>query len=192
MYQANLYPNSPSSKPFFWDKFWHTAFWQIFGELFLDEIGRGPPTVNCTTDESVWRPQGGTDRCPTDTHMVGFLGGIYMILTNILLNNLLIAMLSHTFANVQEKSGHIWKFYCYGIVREYYSRPVLFPPWIILFYIRRTIRYVVSRGDTYDVYDSEFRLKDTEGFYSKHLLKFADAAAKRCLKQNKNAKTQEF
>ncbi|KAH3866522.1 hypothetical protein DPMN_029597 [Dreissena polymorpha] len=191
MYQANLYPNSPNSRTFIWDKFWHTPFWQIFGELFVDEIGRGPLSANCTTDESVWRPQGGTNRCPTGTYMVAFIGAIYMILTHIVLNNLLIAMFSHTFANVQEKSGHIWKYYCYGIVREYYTRPVLCPPLIILVHIYRTLRYVRFRcGDC--VYDNEFRLKDKEGFYSKHLLKFADAAAKRCIKQNKNAQTQEF
>ena len=55
----------------------------------------GPSSANCTTDESVWRPQGGKDRCPADTYMVGFIGGIYMILTHIVLNNLLIAMLRY-------------------------------------------------------------------------------------------------
>ncbi|KAF6036480.1 hypothetical protein EB796_005213 [Bugula neritina] len=48
-----------------------------------------------------------------------------MILTNILLLNLLIAMFSHTFEQVQEKSEILWKFNYYSILYEHFDRPYI-------------------------------------------------------------------
>ncbi|KAH3816210.1 hypothetical protein DPMN_117722 [Dreissena polymorpha] len=189
MYQANMYPNS-SERPFLWANFLYTPFWQIFGELFLENFIPESPYRNCdknvTSADDRWR-------CPEDNNLVIFIAAIYVILTHIVLLNLLIAIFSHTFASIQEKSDHIWKYYWYGIVREHYNRTVVCPPLIILVHIYRALRYVVFRCGCF-VYDSEFRLKDLsfKGLYSKQLLKFADAAAERYLQQNKNAETQEF
>ncbi|KAH3692034.1 hypothetical protein DPMN_194911 [Dreissena polymorpha] len=187
MYQANMYPNSQPS-PFLWDKFFHTPFWQIYGELFLNDFIPGYQNEDCDRNATSADLRG---RCPEANRLVIFIAGIYITFTHILLMNLLIAIFSHTFASVQEKSGQIWKYYWYGIVLEYCNRTVFCPPLIILGQIYRSFRFVVALGGGFEYY-SEFRLNDEEGSYSKHLLKFADAAAKRYLQQNKAAKTQEF
>ncbi|XP_052275778.1 transient receptor potential cation channel subfamily M member 5-like [Dreissena polymorpha] len=154
MYQANLYPNSPPSASLL-KKLVYKPYWQIFGELFLDEIS-GDEYGDCTTNSTVWKSAGGKDRCPENTRLVIYIGAIYIILTQIVLVNLLIAVLSNTYTAVHEKSDHIWKFYWYGIVREYYERPALCPPLIILVHIYRTIRHGVKRCQD-RVSDNEFR-----------------------------------
>ncbi|XP_052275595.1 transient receptor potential cation channel subfamily M member-like 2 isoform X2 [Dreissena polymorpha] len=179
MYQANLYPNSPPSVSLL-KKLVYKPYWQIFGELFLDELS-GDEYGDCTTNATVWRSAGGQGRCPENTRLVIFIGAIYVILTQIVLVNLLIAMFSNTFESVHEQSSQIWKFYWYGIVREYYERPVFCPPLIILVHIYRTIRHGVKRLQK-RVSDNEFRLSD-ENLYGKQLLKFAEAATDRYLQQ---------
>ncbi|XP_052222219.1 transient receptor potential cation channel subfamily M member-like 2 [Dreissena polymorpha] len=185
MYQANMYPNSSPNTPFLWENFFYTPYWQIFGELFLDHFIPGHQSEDC---DPIAKSADGRKRCPEANRLVIFIAAIYITLTHILLINLLIAIFSHTFASVQEKSGQIWKYYWYGIVLDYYNRTVLCPPLIILGQIYRLSRYVVALCGGFE-YDSEFRLNDEEGSYSKHLLKFADTAAKRYLQQNNNAKT---
>ncbi|KAH3852468.1 hypothetical protein DPMN_094978 [Dreissena polymorpha] len=190
MYQANLYPNSPPSASLL-KKLVYKPYWQIFGELFLDEIS-GDEYGDCTTNSTVWKSAGGKDRCPENTRLVIYIGAIYIILTQIVLVNLLIAVLSNTYTAVHEKSDHIWKFYWYGIVREYYERPALCPPLIILVHIYRTIRHGVKRCQD-RVSDNEFRLyAETQLRLGrkacvaeqarKALLDFADAAFKRYMK----------
>ncbi|KAH3714647.1 hypothetical protein DPMN_057336, partial [Dreissena polymorpha] len=156
MYHANMYPNSPSD--FFWeretvkDTIMHTPFWQIFGEISLDDFIPGRQSGDCDPNAI---SGDGRKRCPYANRPIIFLAGIFMILSHVVLFNLLIAIFSHTFARVQQKSGHIWKYYWYGIVLEYYNRTVVCPPLIILAHIYRTLRYVVFRCGGF-VYDSEF------------------------------------
>ena len=56
--------------------------------LFL--LGEQP--TGCTKNETIWRYLGGIDRCPEENALVPLLAAVYLILTNILLVNLLIAM----------------------------------------------------------------------------------------------------
>ena len=53
-------------------------------------------------------------------------------LHNILLINLLIAMFSFTFESVQTQTDLVWRYERYSLIREYFDRPPLFPPLIIL------------------------------------------------------------
>ncbi|MEQ2234592.1 hypothetical protein ILYODFUR_033127 [Ilyodon furcidens] len=73
---------------------------------------------------------------------------IYLLFTNIVLVNLLIAMFSYTFSKVQEHSDIYWKFQRYNIIVEYHSRPCLAPPFIIFSHlhvlIKRHIRKIPS------------------------------------------------
>ncbi|WAR05185.1 TRPM1-like protein [Mya arenaria] len=61
--------------------------------------------------------------------------GIYMMIANVLLLNLLIAMFSNTFRKVQDNTDKHWHFQRYSLINEYYNRPVLFPPLILLAHI---------------------------------------------------------
>ncbi|KAM9123737.1 transient receptor potential cation channel subfamily M member 8 [Pangshura tecta] len=60
---------------------------------------------------------------------------IYMLSTNILLVNLLVAMFGYTVGSVQENNDQVWKFQRYFLVQEYGSRLTIPFPFVILAYI---------------------------------------------------------
>ncbi|XP_052803928.1 transient receptor potential cation channel subfamily M member-like 2 isoform X2 [Mya arenaria] len=134
-----LYPNAPLT--------WKTAvqiirksYWNIYGELFLEEI---EGEADCSYDAILWI-NGTQARCPTDTGklVVPIMMGIYMLLANVLLLNLLIAMFSNTFQKVQDNADKHWVFMRFSLIHEYYTRPVLFPPLILLAHIVLVFRFV--------------------------------------------------
>jgi len=49
---------------------------------------------------------------------------------------------SYTFGVIQENSAKVWRYYRYSLIYEYYSKPVLAPPLIILSHIWRLGRYI--------------------------------------------------
>ncbi|KAL3875816.1 hypothetical protein ACJMK2_033731, partial [Sinanodonta woodiana] len=142
-YQANLFPNSEPSW-YLLKSVVYMPYWQMFGELSLDQMS-GKPMDDCVKNETIWRAAGGHGRCPVDSVLVPLLGAIYVVLTNILLINLLIAMFSYTFQQVQEQSENVWRFYRFSLVHEYYDRPFLCPPFIIFNHLFRLVRYVCHR-----------------------------------------------
>ncbi|XP_052244809.1 transient receptor potential cation channel subfamily M member-like 2 isoform X3 [Dreissena polymorpha] len=136
-----LYPNSPLS--------WSTvsqvirkSYWNIYGELFLDEIEGDP---NCSFDEILWS-NGTSPRCPSDVGkvVVPILMGVYMMFANVLLLNLLIAMFSYTFQSVQDNTDKHWCFQRYSLIYEYYTRPVLCPPLILFVHIILLFKYIAT------------------------------------------------
>ncbi|XP_071977095.1 transient receptor potential cation channel subfamily M member 2 isoform X3 [Engystomops pustulosus] len=68
---------------------------------------------------------------------------LYLLFTNILLLNLLIAMFNYTFQQVQEHTDQIWKFQRHDLIEEYHGRPPAPPPLILFnhlhFFIKRVI-----------------------------------------------------
>jgi transient receptor potential cation channel subfamily M protein 5 len=60
---------------------------------------------------------------------------IYVVIGNVLLINLLIAMFSSTYEQVQENADQIWKFNRYKLVYEYVNVPILPPPLSLLSYM---------------------------------------------------------
>ncbi|XP_077980495.1 transient receptor potential cation channel subfamily M member-like 2 [Glandiceps talaboti] len=130
--EAILYPNmEPNLLVIF--KSIYKPYWQLYGELFLEEI-EGLENDTCYEDP---RYMG---RCPeTEQYswVAPVLTAIYMLISNILLINLLIAMFSFTFQKVQEKSETIWRYYRYELISEYFDRPALAPPLIIINHLYR-------------------------------------------------------
>uniref|UniRef100_A0A672V7V2 Transient receptor potential cation channel subfamily M member 2 n=1 Tax=Strigops habroptila TaxID=2489341 RepID=A0A672V7V2_STRHB len=57
---------------------------------------------------------------------------LYLLFTNILLLNLLIAMFNYTFQQVQQHTDQIWKFQRHDLIEEYHGRPPAPPPFILL------------------------------------------------------------
>ncbi|NWU97559.1 TRPM2 protein, partial [Upupa epops] len=57
---------------------------------------------------------------------------LYLLFTNILLLNLLIAMFNYTFQQVQAHTDQIWKFQRHDLIEEYHGRPPAPPPFILL------------------------------------------------------------
>ncbi|PAA51939.1 hypothetical protein BOX15_Mlig011222g3 [Macrostomum lignano] len=91
-----------------------TPYWQMYGELnlegFVEEI------------------QSSTVRYA----MAVILLAIYMLGTNVLLLNLLIAMFGNTFDRMQSSSFKYWCHIRHDFIKEYYYRPCLPPPLIFL------------------------------------------------------------
>ncbi|KAH0621731.1 hypothetical protein JD844_023342 [Phrynosoma platyrhinos] len=69
---------------------------------------------------------------------------IYMLSTNILLVNLLIAMFGYTVGSVQENNDQVWKFQRYFLVQEYCSRLTIPFPFVIFAYIYMVMRKLLK------------------------------------------------
>ncbi|OXB58661.1 hypothetical protein ASZ78_003628 [Callipepla squamata] len=67
---------------------------------------------------------------------------LYLLFTNILLLNLLIAMFNYTFQQVQQHTDQIWKFQRHDLIEEYHGRPPAPPPFILLSHLQ----LLVQRG----------------------------------------------
>ena len=72
--------------------------------------------INSTFFEDPDDPQ----RCPNTHKWVELLQGLYMLIANVLLLNLLIALFSNTFEQIQANAEKYWKFQRYSLIREYY------------------------------------------------------------------------
>ncbi|CAB4001045.1 transient receptor potential cation channel subfamily M member 2-like, partial [Paramuricea clavata] len=123
--QAALYPNTDN----FWDiikGIIEKPYFQMYGELFYEDF----------TDD---------DNIHGDGKWLGpALLGVYMLFTNVLLLNLLIAIFNYTFEKIQEGSDRVWKFQRYDLIREYHDRPTLVPPLMILSHIFIFIKWIVQ------------------------------------------------
>ncbi|KAM9456871.1 transient receptor potential cation channel subfamily M member 4a isoform 2-T2 [Clarias gariepinus] len=146
--QALIYAYDP--RPY-WviRRVFYRPYLHIFGQIPLEEIDAHRRTEKkCTNNMTLI--QLGDEPCPQSeaNWLVLILLSIYLLVTNVLLLNLLIAMFSYTFSKVQEHSDVHWKFQRYDLIVEYHSRPCLAPPFIIIshlhLFIKRTIRKVPS------------------------------------------------
>ncbi|UJR10750.1 hypothetical protein I4U23_014938 [Adineta vaga] len=66
----------------------------------------------------------------------------HMLFVNILLINLLIAMFSFTFDSVQTQTDLVWRYERYSLIREYFDRPPLFPPLIIITHMIELVKLI--------------------------------------------------
>ncbi|KAJ8035334.1 Transient receptor potential cation channel subfamily M member 2 [Holothuria leucospilota] len=130
-YFAILFPNESNPKTLFSGIF-STTYIQMFGENLLDNL----EVMDCSNNVTLIE-MGLAERCPQYTWIGRILLYIYMMLSTVLLLNLLIAMFSYTFSNVQEKNDELWKYHKYTVHVEYFRRPTFPPPFNILVYIMK-------------------------------------------------------
>ncbi|XP_044037406.1 transient receptor potential cation channel subfamily M member 4a isoform X2 [Siniperca chuatsi] len=146
--QALLYSYDPRPNWIF-RRVFYRPFMHIFGQIPIHEMDADKLVeVNCTNDAT--RIEAGEEPCLNTfaNWLVVILLIIYLLFTNIILVNLLIAIFSYTFSKVQERSDTYWKFQRYNLIVEYHSRPCLAPPFIIIshlhLFIKRYIRRIPS------------------------------------------------
>uniref|UniRef100_A0AAY5ETQ0 Transient receptor potential cation channel, subfamily M, member 4a n=1 Tax=Electrophorus electricus TaxID=8005 RepID=A0AAY5ETQ0_ELEEL len=143
--QALLYSYDP--RPYWvFRRVFYRPYLHIYGQIPLDELDvlkRGEKT--CTNNVSLI--QQGAEPCPQSeaNWLVLILLSIYLLVTNVLLLNLLIAMFSYTFNKVQENSDVYWKFQRYNLIVEYHSRPCLAPPLIIISHLHLFIKRIILK-----------------------------------------------
>ena len=65
-------------------------------------------------------------------HITIPLLAVYLLIGNVMLLNLLIAIFTSVFEDVQENSKEVWKYEMYRLVEEYDQKPGLAPPFVIL------------------------------------------------------------
>ncbi|XP_049916558.1 transient receptor potential cation channel subfamily M member 4-like [Epinephelus moara] len=146
--QALLYAYDPSLDRIF-RRVFYRPYLHIFGQIPVEEMDVGKTwDMECT--HNITMIENGAEPCRTmySNWIVVILLIVYLLVTNILLINLLIAMFSYTFSEVQANSDIYWKFQRYNLIVQYHSRPSLAPPFIILshinLFIKRQIRKVPS------------------------------------------------
>jgi hypothetical protein len=85
-------------------------------------------------------------RCPQENWFIKGLSLIYMMTANIILLNLLIAMFTHSFDAVKSnRSGDmdLWNSKRYALIKEYYHRPALVPPFNVFTVVTKMIEYLL-------------------------------------------------
>uniref|UniRef100_A0A665UD24 Transient receptor potential cation channel subfamily M member 4-like n=1 Tax=Echeneis naucrates TaxID=173247 RepID=A0A665UD24_ECHNA len=142
--QALLYSYDPRPNWIF-RRVFYRPYLHIFGQIPIHEMdGKQDMRYDAS------RIEAGEEPCVSTyaNWLVVILLVIYLLFTNIVLVNLLIAMFSYTFSKVQERSDTYWKFQRYNLIVEYHSRPCLAPPFIIIshlnLFIKRHIRRISS------------------------------------------------
>ncbi|KAK7499729.1 hypothetical protein BaRGS_00009070 [Batillaria attramentaria] len=111
------------------------GFWPIFGEYGL-EAADG--SEDCVANKS-WYTIGGGSTCPSrvGSHVVPVLLGLYILITNVLMLNLLIAYFNNSFNAVNERSNVWWAWLRCGLLREYHGRVPVPPPFTLLYRLAR-------------------------------------------------------
>ncbi|CAG2208935.1 unnamed protein product [Mytilus edulis] len=132
MYHSNMYPNHRDMWPKFgadienW-RIWKIVslpYWQLYGELSLDQL-RGENNGNgtsCTSVESEWESNTNMERCVEYDWAIMVIAAMYLLISNLLLINLIIALFSYRFEEVQNNSDRLWKYWRYAIIKDYSTR----------------------------------------------------------------------
>ncbi|XP_055987569.1 transient receptor potential cation channel subfamily M member 5 [Sorex fumeus] len=139
--QALLHPHDGRPEWIF-RRVFYRPYLQIFGQIPLDEIDEA--RVNCSL-----HPLLGQDSasCPNlfANWLVILLLVAFLLVTNVLLMNLLIAMFSYTFQVVQGNADTFWKFQRYHLIVEYHERPALAPPLILFSHLSLVLKRVFRK-----------------------------------------------
>ncbi|ESO93554.1 hypothetical protein LOTGIDRAFT_161660 [Lottia gigantea] len=173
--EAILYPNTEFS----WKLFYHVprkAYWQIYGELFLEDIeGQN----DCTNDAALYRDYN-QPRCPSEVgkFVAPVLMGFYVLMTNVLLLNLLIAMFSYTFELLHQNTDSIWRFANLQVVMEYSTRPPLPPPFTLILHVKYLVHHLTSCHQCPPGTSHGFRkVYDKNGQYERQLIQWESVIA---------------
>ncbi|XP_057302958.1 transient receptor potential cation channel subfamily M member 1-like [Hydractinia symbiolongicarpus] len=124
---------------FSWSSFRHMItipYFEMYSEVFFETTAKQNETLFGTRygeDSSYSQP------------IVLFILAVYLILTNILLFNLLIAIFNNTYNTVQTNSERIWRFQRYYLVDEYYGKPAFPIPFILINHFEMLIMWLISK-----------------------------------------------
>ncbi|VDL57737.1 unnamed protein product [Hymenolepis diminuta] len=77
--------------------------------------------------------------------MVPIMLGFYVLLTNILMFNLLIAMFSKTYEEIESASTYYWNYQRYQMIADYVRRSPLVPPLIIFWHFYEAYKALGNR-----------------------------------------------
>ncbi|XP_071123291.1 transient receptor potential cation channel subfamily M member-like 2 [Mytilus edulis] len=116
VYHANVYPSHTIAGPSNIE-YWRTwsilqiPYWQVYGELFMDTL-EGNDDSGCKDDAN----------CATGDWITPVIAAVYMMLTNWLLLNIVIAMFSARFKEIRKKSEQKWRYYRHSVIIDFEDR----------------------------------------------------------------------
>ncbi|CAH8479582.1 unnamed protein product [Dicrocoelium dendriticum] len=96
--------------------------------LLIDSIYQ----VSFKSSNTTCSDEEGITNCPSYNFMVPVLLAFYMLFASVLLLNLLIAIFSNVFQQVEDHSVEIWKYNIYALVVGYNEKPILPVPFSAL------------------------------------------------------------
>ncbi|OAF71847.1 hypothetical protein A3Q56_00397 [Intoshia linei] len=139
--QSTLYPNSTLDVKLV-QKVLRVSYWQMYGELFLDEL-EGKQT--CTNQTSLVTSS--LPRCvdPSVNWLTPIMLGLYILITQVLMFNLVIAMFSYTFSKIQDNTDLHWHFSRFQLIKEYHNKPKIPPPIIILTFFKNSLKFIYKK-----------------------------------------------
>ncbi|CAH8575757.1 unnamed protein product, partial [Dicrocoelium dendriticum] len=114
-----------------------TAYFQIFGEYSLDMLTE-EDMESCTSD-------GINCRDGMSEWFSPILLAVFVILTQVLLLNLLIAMFASTYVRIEAASTGYWELQRYYVICEFFERSPIPPPLIILWHIYLLFRMLLQK-----------------------------------------------
>jgi len=122
----------PKETSYLWlrDVFFQPYF-NIYGELFI-EAEKEPGKTRF----------GGDDVNKYSEPIALIFLGLYLLIANVLLLNLLIAIFGNTFSEVQQKSDRIWKYNRYAFIYGYKHTPWLLQPFTCIGHLYNIIKWL--------------------------------------------------
>ncbi|XP_052075160.1 transient receptor potential cation channel subfamily M member-like 2 isoform X1 [Mytilus californianus] len=114
-------------------------YWQFYGELFLEEID---DDESCRDQLNTTSGVPDVSFCRTYHWLVPIFLAAYLMIGNVLLLNLLIAIFSNVFQEVEVNSNRIWKYQMYLLVMEFDTKAALVPPLSIFIHIYLVFKWV--------------------------------------------------
>lgn len=107
-----------------------------------DNLISKPPASTCAIEglnpHDCW---GRDEDCVVNEWLPSVMNAFYILLTNVMMLNLLIAMISDTYTEVSSKTELVWSMQRLQLIKEYHERPCLPPPFIFFEHI-----YLICRS----------------------------------------------
>ncbi|XP_055859764.1 transient receptor potential cation channel subfamily M member 7-like isoform X2 [Biomphalaria glabrata] len=127
--QAVLYPKTQLTGLLFF-RIFKRPFWSVFGDFTLDEL----EPSECTFNASVYLDNEQL-RCPSDVgrFYVPIIMGIYVIIVNILLFNLIIALFNSAIKTNEQQTEELWHRLFMSFTCEHSILLFMMPPITLLF-----------------------------------------------------------
>ena len=116
-------------------------YWQMYGELQLESIAVNKNTTGCSTEEITCEAPDLVS-IQNATTITPLLLAIYLLIGNVLLLNLLIAIFTSIYEEINVNSNDVWKWEMYRLCEEYDNRPGLCPPFVIIEDIWRLLKTI--------------------------------------------------
>lgn len=112
-------------------------FWHIFGNFFME-------TNYFVNEQDMFCNKTSTnlkEKCPEESKLVVIYFIIYILIINILMINLLIAMFSNSYENIKNLSESLFCLQRLTIFTEFFDRMILPPPFTLINFLWRLIRF---------------------------------------------------